>query len=147
MPKNYFSPKFGRFGVMPIVVSVDTGSNPYTANNSVDVFLPTPSGKFAVLGGAAFCSTIPADPDGTLLVYVTKRRASDNADVVITDGLDLESLTANERGEFVLAKQPGSASNIFLSGDVLKLELVSNSAAIGTQPVGLIVTVELGYLE
>lgn len=147
MPKNYFSPKFGRFGVMSVVVSQAAGSSPMTANSSESILIPTPPGKFVVLGATAVCTTIAIDADGTALAYITKRVASDDSDVVLTAGLDLEAMTVLERTEFVVNKQPGSASNIFLAGDVLKMELVSNSASIDTEPVNLVITVELGYLE
>ena len=147
MPKNYFSPKAGRFGVMPVVVSLHAGTNPLTVNVTTSIHLPTPSGKFVLLGGSIYVSTLAADSDGTILAQITRRKADGDADVVLTEQINMETMTLLERSEFVLTKPPGSSDNIFLSGDTIKLEVVNNSAAINTQPVNLLIAFELGYLE
>ena len=149
MPQKYFSPKVGRFGIMSVVASRHAGANPLTANVTTSIYIPTPPGKFILLGAAIVQSTLVIDADGTVLAQITKRKASDDADVVLTAQVDMETTVAValERQEFALLTSLGTADNIFLTGDIVKLEVVNNSAAIDTQPIDLMVSVELGYLE
>ena len=147
MPKNYFSPKSGRFGVMPVVVSLHAGSNPLTANTTTSSHLDTPYGKFVLLGGTIYVSTLAADSDGTILAQITRRVAVGNGDKVLTAQIDMETMTLLERSAFVLTDPPGASDNIFLPGDTIKLEVVNDSASINTQPANLLISFELGYLE
>ncbi len=147
MPQKYFAPKVGRFGIMPVLAQRHAGANPLTANTTTDIYIPTPPGKFVLLGAAVVQSTLVADADGTVLAQITKRAASGDADTVLTAQVDLEAATVLERQEFSLLTTLATAANIFLTGDIVKLEVVNNSAAIDTQPVDLMIAVELGFLE
>lgn len=147
MADRSFRPKVGRFGIMPVVASVAPGASPFTANTTTTLQIPTPPGKLTVLRAVAYATVVPADADGTLVATLVKRRASDNTDVTLTSTLDLEALTASEKSAFTFSTSITEADRILLEADILEVDVVSNSAAIDTQPTNFHVVVEFGYKE
>ena len=142
-----FRPKAGRFGIMPVIVTHQFGTDPYTVNNTVTVIIPSPGGKCFPIRAYVSSTTIAADPDGTVVFKLVKRQASDNADVILTTAHNLEDDTAKEKAALTFVTTLTDAQRIFLAADTLEVDLISNSAAITTQPVDLQVVVEFAVLD
>lgn len=151
MPLNFFAPKPGRFGVLPAYVRSGQiggtnflgGATPLTANTTTIFRLGGLAGRSAVfsrLGATAV--TVPADADGTILAYVYKFRASDNTAVQMSAALDLEALVTREE-TFANALGIAEADLTLTAGDAIEIHVVSNSAAIDTQPAGLVFVAEM----
>lgn len=133
----------GRFGTHPVWVSRTLGSSPLTANTTNDFYLVAPPSSATIGGGAVVQNTLVADADGTVLAYLAKYDASADAVVVLTSSLDLEAMTTKEGASFTVLGTLTDAQRTFATGDTLLLRIVSNSAAINTQPTDLTVTAEL----
>jgi hypothetical protein len=132
---------------MPVLVTFHFGSSPYTANSTVTVSIPSPAGKCFPLRAYVSQKTIAADPDGTVVFKLVKRQASDDADVILTTAHNLEDDTAYEKAALTFVTTLTDAQRIFLAADTLEADLISNSAAITTEPVDLQVVVEFAVLE
>lgn len=137
----------GRFGTHPVHVSHMAGVDPLTVNDTTILWVPTPKGKFVFTGFAAQCDTPGADSDGTILATVRKYDASGDAHVTLSAAIDLEAVTTKERAVAGVASAATEAQLLLDDGDVLNIAVVSNSAAIDTQPTLLSFTVELLQLN
>lgn len=135
----------GRFGTHPIHVSVTAGVDPFTANDTTTIRIPTPPGKFYFSKAAIQCVTVLSDADGTALLTVQKYDASADAEVALTDASSIEAavMTTKERVELNPGAAVTDAQRLLDTGDTLNFKVVSNSAAIDTQPTEFSVTVEL----
>lgn len=124
----------------------------FTANSTVYSTLPTPFDPRTGIQRLSFSiQTAGADADGTMLIRVQKVRGGSGGTVTnLTGQVSVESNTVT----FV----PGSFDIPFLStltpqdftllpGDALRVEQVSNSAAIDTQPVDLSVLAEFAVIQ
>lgn len=143
MPRNFFQPKAGRYGTVPLVVSSGQigGSNylggtvPFTASGTTTFVLPAPSFRCRFKNFSVWCVTIPVSAGGTLLASVLKQNAG-TATTVSAD-VDLTTLTAQAAKVGAIL---GTATEAGLSfngtSDAVQINVVSN-AAIGTQPVSL----------
>lgn len=152
---NYPMQRPGSYGVQRVFVPTGQiggtnflgGATPLTAN-ATTIFRLGSIGRRAVIGRlTAVTVTVPADADGTILATLRKYDASADAAVTISQNLDLEALVTREAGS---ANPITSLSDVDLTldvGDALEVHVVSNSAAIDTQPAGLIFTAELLVLE
>ncbi len=123
------------------------GASPLTANTTtiIPAVIPGgPRGRTLVLVGlCARVTQVPADADGTLKVTARKYRASDNTVVTVSAELDLEALVTRETGWVGLASGISDANRTFNvpaagAGDGLEFHVVSDSAAIDTQPTLLV---------
>lgn len=112
----------------------------FTANNSV-----TPPERFGcppgvkgvrIIGIHIACTAVPADPDGVLTVNADVNDVSEAGTDVIVSAEDLETLitAANQWFEATLAAETSENQLTLEPGDALSFDLVSNSAAIGTNP-------------
>lgn len=142
-----FRPKSGRFGLVPVVTAFNLPANPATANSTQTHRIPSPPGRCYPVKACIQCATVGADADGTLTATLIRRRASDDADVSLTSALDMETMTASEKSLFAFLSSLTDAQRIFLAADTCELDIISNSAAIDTQPATVIVTVEWAVLE
>lgn len=93
------------------------------------------------------CITIPVDSDGTVLLNVRKYDASASADVVLVTGFNLEGLTAKKVERVPFDSGVTDAQRTMETGDFLFAEVVSNSAAIDTATVGMIVNALVKLLK
>lgn len=91
--------------------------------------------------------TLVADADGTVLLNVFKWDASADAAVQLVTSFDLETQTAKECDRVPLGASLTEAQRTMETGDYLYATIVNNSAAINTQPVGLVVTTLLKLLK
>ena len=112
----------------------------FTANSTV-----TPAARFGcpvgvkgirIIGIHLLGSAIPADPDGVLTVNVDVNDVSEGATDVIVAAEDLETLmvAANRWYEATLAAETAEKQLTLEPGDSVSFDLVSDSAAIGTNP-------------
>lgn len=153
---NFFAPKPGRFGVIPAFAKTGQiggtnflgGTSPLTANSTTIFRLGGFGGRrvqFSRLGATAV--TVPADADGTILATAVKYDASADATVTLSQNLDLEALVTREEA-FANPLATLTDAQITLDiGDALEIHVVNNSAAINTQPAGLVFTVEVTVLD
>lgn len=91
------------------------------------------------------CFTAVADADGTVLATVKKWDKSAAAAVAMTGAFDLETITAKESTRIPITA--AEIDRILDIGDYLYVEIVNNSAAINTQPVGLVLSAWLKLLK
>jgi hypothetical protein len=117
------------------VASFDLGQ--FTANTTV-----TPSARLLAdrrlvireiwISGDA----IPSDADGTLLLNALVNDVSEGGDDTIVSSQDLETLlvAADRAYQAALAAETSENQNTLEPGDTLRFTLVSNSAAIDTNP-------------
>lgn len=95
--------------------------------------------------------TVPADADGTILLSVKKYDASAAAARTLVTGTgsgqgDLEALVAGKAERLAFDAAATDDFRTLDFGDYLYCEVVNNSAAIDTQPSGLVVSAKLKYL-
>lgn len=95
----------------------------------------------------AVCHTLVADADGTVLLTIRKYDRSAAADVTLATSFNLETLTAKEASHIPFDSGVTDAQRILDVGDFLFAEVVNNSAAIDTQPVGLQVSALIKILR
>jgi hypothetical protein len=142
-----FRPRAGRFGLNPVVTSQKLAANPVTASSTQTHRIPSPPGnRYYPVRATLHCDTVGVSAGGTILAYLIRRRASDDADVTLTAALDAEALTTKEKTAFVFDTAITDAQRLFLLADTLELDFVSN-AAVGTQPTDVVVEVEWATLE
>ena len=142
-----FTEQLGDTYVQIVALSRELGANPFTANNTVVHQLPKPPFVGCELVGASVVSHIVGnDADGTLNVQIFKRQASDDARTALTAAFNVEVIVARE----YTALTPASTTNAerqFLAADSCEVDLVSNSAAIDTQPTQLMFVLEYAILS
>lgn len=150
-----WSPKPGSFGDEPVVFTSGPigganylgGASPLTANNTTIFRLGPVTRRSFLRGGAASVVTVPADADGTILATIRKYDASAAAAVTLTATLDLEALTTRAGSLFTLLSTVTNEQLTFEVGDAIEVHVVNNSAAIDTQPAGLVFNAEVDPLN
>lgn len=152
---NYPKQKPGYFGVQRTYLTsaqiggtnFQGGASPITANTTNIFRLGAPFTKCAFNGFTATTVTVPSDPDGTMLAYIYKYDASADAAVLISAAIDLEALVTREATRALALSTATDAQLTLDTGDALEIHVVNNSAAITTQPAGLVFVAELLVLE
>lgn len=146
MAYNFFRPKGGRFGVATVMISsgqiggtnYEGGASPLTANTTTTFRLSTPPVKCRFVKIGVSVVTVPVDADGTILAVANKYNGT--SAVAQTGNIDLEALTT--RQQTVTVGTATEANRVFNgTSDVLEVVVTSNSAAIDTQPAGLLFSV------
>jgi hypothetical protein len=149
---NFFKPKPGRFGVAPVLLSTGQiggtnflgGASPLTANASVTFCLGGTAGRrvqFSRFGASVV--TVPVDADGTITAILQKYNALTDATVTLTPAIDLIALATREQASVGWLSSLTQAAATLTPSDTLEVVVSSDSAAIDTQPAGLVFTVEL----
>lgn len=89
-----------------------------------------------IIGLHILCSAVPADPDGTLVLNMDVNDVSEGGTDVVVSSEDLETLilAANRWYEATLATETAEKQLTLMPGDGVSFDLVSDSAAIGTNP-------------
>lgn len=140
----------GRFGTLPQLLSTGPigganylgGASPLTANDTTIFPLGAVPVKSMASKLTARALQVPADADGTILAYLFKYDASANAAVQLTGALDLEALVTREGAVAELLSTLTPEEATLEVGDCLEVHVVNNSAAINTQPTGLVFVAE-----
>lgn len=129
-------PAPGRWGTHPVHFRIALLAN-LTANVTNTLFGGGTYVRSWISKVAASCFTVPVDADGTILATLKKWDKSAGAAVTLSSALDLEALVAKETTCFALLSTLTDDQRTLDIGDSLYVEIVNNSAAIDTQPVGL----------
>jgi len=136
--------KSGRFGTHPVFV---TGPVAATANTTVNTLVAVPKVRCFISKATVTLSTVGIDADGTLLLRLKAVATDGSTARNISDQLSLKSdgvATALVPVDLTIS---ASAQNRHLKqGETLRLEVISDSAAIDTPAVGFVST-ELFLLE
>jgi hypothetical protein len=149
---NFFKPKPGRFGVAPVLLNSGQiggtnflgGASPLTANGTTTFRLGGTAGRKCMVSRfGATVVTVPVDADGAITAVLQKYDASADAVVVLTGPINLETLVTREETSVPFLASLTAAQATFDVGDALEVAVVNDSAAIDTQPAGLVFTVEL----
>jgi predicted GNAT superfamily acetyltransferase len=90
--------------------------------------------------------TVPVCASGTILAKLYKYDASANAQVALTDDVNLEGLTANEGTAVALLSSLTDAQRTLDTGDTLQFVVVTTNT-VGTAQVDLNCNVELFVLN
>lgn len=152
MVYNFFRPKPGRFGVMPVLLNSGQiggtnflgGASPLTANTTTVFRLGGTAGRVCRISRfGATTVTVPVDTDGAITAVLQKYDASADATVALTPAIDLEALVTREETSVGILSSLTVAQATFDVGDALEVVVTNDSAAINTQPAGLVFTVEL----
>ena len=154
MPDYSWRPRPSRFGTMPVYTQsgiIGTGGLVHTANVTNTFRIPTPVTRAALLKLAVSAGGIGADADGTILATINKRDnvAAQNVALTAATSLEVDFITtANKVYQIpLLTTQAVEDARIFQVGDQLYVDIVSNSAAIDTQPTHTAIVAEWGLLE
>jgi hypothetical protein len=141
MPRNFFSPKPGRLGVLPNVL----------VGRCARVIGDTTTTQYSFGGHPAKCYinraivsalVVPASTSGTILATLQKYDAVANSAVTLTANIDLEALTANEGTAVPMLSTLTEAQQTLLPGDTLRFVVVTTDT-VTTAEVDLMVNVEL----
>lgn len=159
MPQNYPKQKPGFFGVQRFTLQTGQiggadflgGATPLTANATTIFRAGAPRTKSRFNGMTTTIGvTLPIDADGTVVVKAVKYDASANAAVDLTAAsVNLETANVVLR-EAVVTGALSSATDAeltFDTGDTLEFHVTSDSAAIDTQPAGIVFVGEFLALE
>jgi hypothetical protein len=149
---NFFKPKPGRFGVAPVLLNSGQigganylgGASPLTANASTTFRLGGTAGRrvqFSRFGASVV--TAPADADGNIMAILQKYNAVTDATVTLTPTIDLINLVTREQESVGWLTSLTAAQATLGPNDTLEVVVSNDSAAIDTQPAGLVFTVEL----
>lgn len=139
---NFFKPKPGRFGIMPVAVTVKPDFGTLAAGTVVHNLGSYPGtcyiNKVCISGG-----TFPVA--GTSIAATLAKKPAGTA-VPLTSGIDINDQTAATavQGDFLSTLT--EAQRTLNLGETLQLSVVT-TGAVATQPVDVVVTVELLVLE
>lgn len=153
--QNHLRPLPGRFGTQTIVLSCGPigpanylgGAAPLTANATTTFRLGPVPCKCVFSKLAVSATTVPADADGTIVATAFKYSAASNAQVQVSPAVDLEALITREGTIVRQYTAATEAALTVLEGDTIEVNVVNNSAAIDTQPAGLVFNAELYRIE
>lgn len=148
MPKIWRSNRPGELGTELITAAFAvSGEATLTANNTTTFVIGGFGRRVRFKEFNVSVTTVPADADGTITAVVQKYDASANAAVALTTATDLETLTTRE-GRRVQAIATLTDAQVTLEADdTLEFVVTNNSAAINTQPTGLVVRAVCFALE
>lgn len=154
---NYPIQKPGYFGVKRVFLQTGQiggtnmlgGATAITANNTTIFRAGSPPCKAMFNAMTTTIGvTLPVDNDGTLTVTAYKYDASANAAVALTAASsNLEGLVLREALRTQYLSSASAATLRFDEGDTLEFHVISNSAAIDTQPAGIVFVGEFFALE
>lgn len=140
MPKVWRSNKPGEQGTELVQAAfVVTGTATCTANTTTTFVLGGFGRRVRFVNFAVSVTTVPADADGALTAVVQKYDASADAAVALTSATDLETLVTREARVVTPIGTLTDAQMTVDSDDTLEFVVTSDSAAIDTQPIGLVV--------
>jgi len=144
MAQNYFAPLASekRLGTHPVFTQAPAFG---TVTANVTNNLPgTGLHRKAVLARLSVnLKTKPVDADGTVILRIVKRKASSDTETVLTQDFDLEGFTTvDETQALSFVTTLVDADFDFDEGDSIFPRVVSNSAAIDTQAVGVQIQAE-----
>lgn len=136
--------KPGRYGTHPIWLRQ---APTVTANTTVNTLVSVPKVKCWINKAVVTLSTVGVDSDGTILLRLKAVGTDGTTARNISDQLSLEAAgVATALVPVALTISATDPNRILKDGETLRLEVISDSAAIDTPPVGE-VSIELMVLE
>ncbi|HUT86462.1 MAG TPA: hypothetical protein VMX15_00040 [Candidatus Heimdallarchaeota archaeon] len=141
-----FRPKASRFGIRSHFI-IYPGWGAGNENKDTTDRLAVPATRSAILGFTLFAEVVPIDSDGTYEVYFEKWDASAAALVTLTSSFNAETLVAKTVTPIPLISTLSDSQKIFDTGDLLYFHLVSDSAALETDPTMICFGAEFSVLE
>lgn len=153
---NYFKPRPGRFGTQIAFLTLSSlggsdyvgGATLLTANDTTTFKVPSPYRKCRFVRASVVMKTIGIDADGTILATVKKLTAP-STKASLTDALSWEAagVTADTVAQFVTLSTATDAQRTLNAGESFIVDVVSDSAAIDTQPANVNIVIEVEVLE
>lgn len=154
MPDYRYAPKSGRYDTMIAYTQsgiIGTGGLVLTANVTNTYRIPTPATRCALVKLGFSSGVLGIDADGTILATVNKRDnvGAQNLAVTAAHSLKVDVQVANKVNLIALLKatQAQIDALVYQVGDQLYVDIVSNSAAIDTQPTHSAYVAEWAILE
>jgi hypothetical protein len=123
------------------------GASPLTVNSTTTFRLGALPVRCRFIKLGASQVTVVSDADGTVLARAMRYSAAGDAAAAISADIDLEAGTTREQqtaGQISTATEAGVT---FEAGDTCEINVVNNSAAIDTQPAGLVFAALFEVLE
>ncbi len=117
-------------GIIPTVVMVKNLGEGWVENTTTTYQLPCPFSKARLVRASVYVGVVPIDADGATTYQLIKREAVGDSDDVVSAAEDAETLVAFEQREITLTGTV--ADRTFLNADILEVDLLNGSAAIGT---------------
>lgn len=112
----------------------------FTANTTktvkTGISVPVGVGKMRIVSLSIVSDAVPSDSDGVLTLSVRARDVSEGAFDTLVTTQDLETLVSAADQNFALTLNAESSENELTleAGDSIDVQLISNSAAIDTNP-------------
>lgn len=142
----YFRPKPGRFGAAPELYSSDVlGEATTIAGTATTTFsIALPFRKVRAVRGSASQRAVIVPASGNAVAQIN-RKPSGTA-IPIFGTVNLNSATAQVSQKFPALSTQKDADLLFQEGDTA-FYTVTTSAAVTTQPVGLVVSLEVTSID
>jgi hypothetical protein len=142
MPYNFFQPKPGRFGVMPVAVTVRPVFGTLAAGTVVHNLGAYPGvcyiNKISIAGGTF--------PTAATSIAATLAKKPSGTAVPLTSGIDINTQTADTAVQGTFLTTLTDAQRTLNPGETLQLSVVT-TGSVTVQPVDVIVTIELLVVE
>ena len=139
MPYNYFAPRPGRLGVLPVPFNsgrINTGTLAAgTQNHNIGGFAPQ-----CYINRATLCAD--TFPTAATSCVVTLFKMTGATAVALTEGLDINTKTADTPLQFTFLSTLTDAQRTLTNADSLRLAIVT-VGAVSAQPDDITVSVEL----
>jgi hypothetical protein len=138
MPLNFFAPKPGRFGVMPVAITVQPTFGTLAAGTVVHNL-----GAYPV---KAFISKISIAagtfPTAATSIAATLQKKPSGTAVSLTSAIDMNAKTAATAVQGAFLTTISEADQTLNPGETLQLSIVT-TGAVSVQPADVTVTIEL----
>jgi hypothetical protein len=144
MPYNFFAPKPGRLGVLPVILAsgrINTGT--LAAGTATHTIGAHPA-KCYINRASVSAGTYPTAAT-SCVARLIKYDSTANAAVTLTGDLDINDKTDREALALALTSTLTDAERTLNPGDTLEFEMVT-TGAVSVQPDDIVCVVEL-YVE
>lgn len=144
MGLNIFSPRPGRFGVHPSIVSSDMNPTGGTLGAGTENHNVCASPAKSYINRASLCAAVY--PTAATSCVATLFKMTGATAVALTSGLAISAASANVPLQFTFLTTTTDAERTLNPGDSLRVALVT-TGAVSVQPDDLAIYVELLVLE
>ena len=138
MPLNFFAPKPGRFGTLPIAIGGWLNTGVLAAGTATHNLGGFPAS--GIINRASFCAE--TFPTAATSCVATISKVTGATVVVLTDPLAVNTQTANTPLQFVFLTSTTEAQRTLTTADSLRVTIVT-TGAVSVQPDDVTVNVEL----
>ena len=140
---NFFQPRPGRFGTLPVIISQRINTGTLAAGTAVHNLGGLPS-KAIINKVQVSAETYPTAATNCTITLV-KRDSSAAGNVTLSSAIDVNAKTAETVQAGSLLTTLTDAQKLLDTGDTIKISMVT-TGSVTVQPDDLVVTVELQYL-